>query len=79
MDVDSTLVQGEVIEMIAAHAGCLDEVAGVTERAMRGELDFEESLRSRVALLEGVDASRPRRGVRGAPARSRARAPSSGR
>ncbi len=57
MDVDSTLIQGEVIEMIAAHAGCEAEVAGVTERAMRGELDFEESLRSRVALLEGVPAS----------------------
>ncbi|MBF4163146.1 phosphoserine phosphatase SerB [Nocardioides acrostichi] len=57
MDVDSTLIQGEVIEMIAAHAGCEDEVAEVTERAMRGELDFEESLRSRVALLEGVPAS----------------------
>ncbi|MBM7506188.1 phosphoserine phosphatase SerB [Nocardioides sp. 31GB23] len=56
MDVDSTLIQGEVIEMIAAHAGCEAEVAEVTERAMRGELDFEESLRSRVALLEGVPA-----------------------
>ncbi|MBZ5733927.1 phosphoserine phosphatase SerB [Nocardioides sp. TRM66260-LWL] len=54
MDVDSTLIQGEVIEMIAAHAGCEAEVAEVTERAMRGELDFAESLRSRVALLEGV-------------------------
>jgi len=57
MDVDSTLVQGEVIEMLAAHAGCADEVARVTEQAMRGEVDFEESLRARVALLEGVDAS----------------------
>ena len=57
MDLDSTLIQGEVIEMIAAHAGCEAEVAEVTERAMRGELDFEESLRSRVALLEGVPAS----------------------
>ena len=56
MDVDSTLVQGEVIEMLAAHAGCGPEVARITEAAMRGELDFEESLRSRVALLEGVDA-----------------------
>ncbi len=54
MDVDSTLIQGEVIEMIAAHAGCEAEVAAVTERAMRGEIDFEESLRERVALLEGV-------------------------
>src|SRR3954453_2229 len=57
MDVDSTLVQGEVIEMLAEHAGCQAEVARVTEAAMRGELDFEQSLRERVALLEGVDAS----------------------
>jgi phosphoserine phosphatase len=57
MDVDSTLVQGEVIEMLADHAGCGPEVTRVTEAAMRGELDFEESLRSRVALLEGLDAA----------------------
>ncbi|MFC3759973.1 phosphoserine phosphatase SerB [Tenggerimyces flavus] len=57
LDVDSTLIQGEVIEMIAAHAGCLAEVASVTDAAMRGELDFAASLRSRVALLAGVDAS----------------------
>ncbi|QLQ11844.1 MAG: phosphoserine phosphatase SerB [Nocardioidaceae bacterium] len=56
MDVDSTLIQGEVIEMLAEHAGCLSEVAAVTEQAMRGELDFEESLRARVALLKGLDA-----------------------
>ncbi len=56
MDVDSTLVQGEVIEMLAEHAGCLDEVKAVTDQAMRGDLDFEESLRARVALLEGLDA-----------------------
>jgi phosphoserine phosphatase len=57
MDVDSTLVQGEVIEMLAERAGCLTEVAQVTEQAMRGELDFEQSLRERVALLAGLDAS----------------------
>jgi phosphoserine phosphatase len=57
MDVDSTLIDGEVIEMIAAHAGCEAEVAAVTEAAMRGELDFEESLRARVKLLQGVPAS----------------------
>lgn len=57
MDVDSTLIQGEVIEMIAAHAGCEDEVRAVTEAAMRGELDFEDSLRERVARLEGVPVS----------------------
>jgi phosphoserine phosphatase len=54
MDVDSTLIQGEVIEMLAAHAGCEAQVAAITEAAMRGDIDFEESLRSRVALLEGV-------------------------
>ncbi|GAA2442171.1 phosphoserine phosphatase SerB [Actinomadura vinacea] len=57
MDVDSTLIQGEVIELLAGHAGCLDEVAKVTEAAMRGELDFEGSLRERVALLAGLDAA----------------------
>ncbi|WP_110183581.1 phosphoserine phosphatase SerB [Nocardioides solisilvae] len=56
MDVDSTLVQGEVIEMLAAHAGVEEEVARVTEAAMRGELDFAESLHHRVALLKGVPA-----------------------
>jgi phosphoserine phosphatase len=53
-DVDSTLVQGEVIEMLAAHAGAEAEVRAVTEAAMRGELDFTESLRRRVAVLEGL-------------------------
>lgn len=59
MDVDSTLIQGEVIEMLAAAAGpeVAAEVAHVTERAMAGELDFEESLRARVALLAGLPAS----------------------
>jgi phosphoserine phosphatase len=57
MDVDSTLIQGEVIEMLAAHAGRLAEVAAVTEQAMRGELDFAESLRHRVAALEGLPAT----------------------
>jgi phosphoserine phosphatase len=57
MDVDSTLIQGEVIEMLAAHAGCEAEVARVTDAAMRGELDFAASLRERVALLSGLDAS----------------------
>ncbi|MGW1682737.1 phosphoserine phosphatase SerB [Saccharopolyspora sp. NPDC002376] len=56
-DVDSTLIQGEVIEMLAARAGCEDQVREVTERAMRGELDFAESLRQRVAVLEGLPAS----------------------
>ncbi|MEO5877172.1 MAG: phosphoserine phosphatase SerB [Streptosporangiaceae bacterium] len=57
MDVDSTLIQGEVIELLAEHAGQLDKVAEITEAAMRGELDFEGSLRERVALLAGLDAS----------------------
>jgi phosphoserine phosphatase len=57
LDVDSTLIQGEVIEMLAAHAGVEAEVARVTEQAMRGEVDFEESLRGRVALLKGLDAA----------------------
>ncbi|WP_327634332.1 phosphoserine phosphatase SerB [Kribbella sp. NBC_00482] len=57
MDVDSTLIQGEVIEMLADHAGRLAEVAAVTEQAMRGELDFEDSLRNRVAALEGLPAT----------------------
>lgn len=54
-DVDSTLIQGEVIEMLAAHVGCEEQVREITEAAMRGELDFAESLRRRVALLEGLD------------------------
>jgi phosphoserine phosphatase len=57
MDVDSTLIQGEVIELLAAHSGHAAEVAAVTERAMRGELDFEESLRARVALLAGIPST----------------------
>ena len=57
MDVDSTLIQGEVIEMLAAHAGCEAEVAAITEQAMRGEIDFAASLRARVERLAGLDAS----------------------
>lgn len=56
MDVDSTLVQGEMIELLAERAGVLDEVAKVTDAAMAGELDFEEALRARVRLLAGLDA-----------------------
>ncbi len=57
MDVDSTLIQDEVIELIAAHAGREAEVAAVTERAMRGELDFVESLHERVRQLAGLPES----------------------
>jgi phosphoserine phosphatase len=53
-DVDSTFFRQEVIELIAEHAGTREEVAAVTERAMRGELDFAASLRERVATLAGV-------------------------
>ena len=56
-DVDSTLIQGEVIEMLAARAGAGDAVAAITEAAMRGELDFAESLHHRVATLAGLPAS----------------------
>ncbi len=56
MDVDSTLVQGEAIDLLAARAGVGAEVATITEQAMRGELDFEAALRQRVALLAGLDS-----------------------
>ena len=55
-DVDSTLIQQEVIEMLAARAGALDAVAAITEAAMRGELDFAESLHQRVGTLAGLPA-----------------------
>jgi phosphoserine phosphatase len=70
MDVDSTLIAGEVIELIAVEAGCADEVAAITGAAMRGELDFEASLRARVALLAGLEVEaldRVRAQVRLAP------------
>lgn len=57
LDVDSTLIRQEVIELLAAHVGREAEVAAVTERAMRGEIDFAASLRERVAVLEGLPAS----------------------
>lgn len=57
LDCDSTTIQDEVIELIAEAAGSRDAVAEVTERAMRGELDFAESLRERVATLAGTDES----------------------
>jgi phosphoserine phosphatase len=56
-DVDSTFIQQEAIELLAAKAGVLDEVSRITESAMRGEMDFEQSLRARVALLKGLDQS----------------------
>ena len=57
MDVDSTLVQGEAIELLAEHTGSAEQVAAVTAAAMRGELDFEQALRQRVALLAGLPES----------------------
>lgn len=56
LDVDSTLIQNEVIDLLAVEAGVEDEVAQLTHRAMEGELDFEEALRARVRLLAGTDA-----------------------
>ena len=57
MDVDSTLIQDEVIELLAAKAGRQAEIAEITERAMRGELDFAESLHERVQALAGLPVS----------------------
>lgn len=57
MDVDSTLIQQEVIELLAAKAGALKEVQEITSAAMRGELDFSQSLVARVALLKGLPES----------------------
>jgi len=57
MDVDSTLLQDEAIDLLAGRAGCAAQVREITAAAMRGELDFAESLHERVALLAGQDAS----------------------
>jgi len=56
MDVDSTLIRDEVIDLLADRAGCAGEVAKVTAAAMRGDLDFAAALRERVSLLAGLDA-----------------------
>lgn len=56
-DVDSTVTTSEAIDLLAEHAGKGDEVAAITEAAMRGELDFEQSLRQRVATLRGLPTS----------------------
>jgi phosphoserine phosphatase len=57
MDVDSTLIAQEVIELLGEHAGVATEIKEITDFAMRGELDFEASLRARVALLKGLPES----------------------
>jgi phosphoserine phosphatase len=61
MDVDSTLVQDEVIDLLADEAGVGDKVAAITAAAMAGEIDFERSLRQRVMLLRGLDEDAMRR------------------
>ncbi len=55
--MDSTLIQTEVIDELARRHGVFEEVAEVTERAMRGELDFQQSFRERMAKLRGLDES----------------------
>jgi phosphoserine phosphatase len=70
MDVDSTLISGEAIDLLAARAGCAEQVAKITESTMRGDTDFAASLRERVALLAGLDVAaleEVRREVRLAP------------
>ena len=57
MDVDGTLIAEEVIDLLGKEAGCEEEVSQITRQAMRGELNFERSLRARVALLKGLPIS----------------------
>jgi len=57
MDVDGTLIAEEVIDLLGREAGCEAEISEITNQAMRGELDFERSLRERVALLKGLPIS----------------------
>ena len=57
MDVDGTLILEEVIDLLGREAGCEEEIAQLTSQAMRGELNFETSLRERVALLKGLPDS----------------------
>jgi phosphoserine phosphatase len=57
LDVDSTFIQQEAIELLAAKAGVLEQVSQITASAMRGEQDFEQSLRARVLLLKGLPES----------------------
>ena len=54
LDVDGTLIEEEVIDLLGKEAGCEKEVAQITSQAMRGELDFESSLKKRVSLLKGI-------------------------
>lgn len=57
LDMDSTLIQQEVIDLLAKHAGKLDQVSQITEKAMAGDLDFSQALSARVSLLAGLDQS----------------------
>lgn len=57
MDIDSTLINQEVIDLFGEEAGVGEQVAQITERAMRGELDFKQALEERVGLLAGLDES----------------------
>ena len=57
MDVDGTLIAEEVIDLLGREAGCEEEISQITRQAMRGELDFERSLRARVVLLKGLPVS----------------------
>ena len=57
MDVDGTLILEEVIDLLGREAGCEEEISQITSQAMRGEIDFESSLRKRVSLLEGLPVS----------------------
>lgn len=57
MDVDGTLIAEEVIDLLGREADCEEEISQITSQAMRGELDFERSLRERVALLKGLPIS----------------------
>ena len=57
MDVDGTLIAEEVIDLLGKEAGCEEEISKITSQAMRGELDFETSLRARVALLKSLPVS----------------------
>ena len=58
LDVDGTLIEEEVIDLLGKEADCEEEVALLTAQAMRGELDFEESLRKRVSLLQGLSVDK---------------------
>lgn len=67
LDVDSTLIEDEVIDLLAEAAGSLGDVSAITAAAMNGDIDFEQSLRARVATLEGLPESAVadvRRGIR---------------